>query len=260
MQGITTLLIALLLSTALPTIAGQGTAMEPAATKTWRLDTISAIREARDGRINGIWNAGTLFTAHQVDENWLRISGYFPDNQWQRLAQPLWVSRHYASANVATPVAADRTGPERYIVINKNNFLLEVFERQGEVEQVIYQATVALGMDSCKPKDQGGRCYFTEPGEYAVRWKVHDPRGIEWCIPKYMEAEYAEDIANGQRCFRGPIGTHALNIGKSYAIHGTSRPELLGQKVSRGCVRAANADMRKIYRLVGVGDKVIITE
>lgn len=260
MQGITTILIILLLSIALPAAAGQGAAAEPAVAKTWRLATISAIRDTPDGRISSIWNAETLFTARQIDDNWLRISGHFPNGTWQPLAQPLWVSRHYADEVRTTPAEPGRKGPERYIVVNKNNFLLQVFERQGEIDQVVYEATVALGMDGCKPKEQGGRCYYTEPGEYAVRWKVHDPQGIEWCIPKYMEEEYAEDIANGQRCFRGAIGTHALNIGKSYAIHGTSRPDLLGQKVSRGCVRAANADMRKIYRLMAVGDKVIITE
>ncbi len=260
MHGITTLFIALLLFLSLPADAGQGAATEPAAAKTWRLATISAIRTSPEGHITGIWNADTLFTARQVDHHWLRISGHFLNNQWQPLEQALWVSRHYADEVVTKSAEPVRTGPERYIVVNKNTFQLQVFERRGEGDEVIYEATVAVGMDDCKPKEQGGQCYYTEPGEYAVRWKVHDPQGIEWCIPKYMEAEYPEDIANGQRCFRGAIGTHALNIGKSYAIHGTNRPELLGQKVSRGCVRAANADMRTIYRLMGVGDKVIITE
>lgn len=260
MHRIQRLLITLLLFASLPAVAGQGAATEPAAAKTWRLATISAIRDTPDGRISGIWNAETLFTARQMDDNWLRISGHFPGDIWQPLEQPLWVSRHYAHEVVTAAPEPARTGPERYIVVNKNSFLLQVFERQGEADQIIYEATVAVGMDGCKPKEKGGRCYYTEPGEYAVRWKVHDPQGIEWCIPKYMENEYADDIANGQRCFRGAIGTHALNIGKSYAIHGTSRPDLLGRKVSRGCVRAANADMRRIYRLMDVGDKVIITE
>lgn len=260
MTGIQTLFITLLLITALPADAGQGAAAEPAAARTWRLATISAIRDAPDGHISHIWNADTLFTARQVDDDWLRISGHFPSDTWVPLEQPLWVPLHYASEFAPKTAHSRRNGPERYIVVNKNSFLLQIFERQGEIDQVVYETTVALGMDSCKPKEQGGRCYYTEPGEYAVRWKVHDPQGIEWCIPKYMEAEYAEDIANGQRCFRGAIGTHALNIGKSYAIHGTSRPDLIGRRVSRGCVRAANADMRKIYRLMDVGDKVIITE
>lgn len=252
--------ITLLLLYIHPATAGQGAAAELPVAETWRLATISAIRAAPAGRITGIWNADTLFTAQAVDEHWLRVSGHFPDGNWQALEPPLWVSRHYASEVPTKPAEPVREGPERYIVINKNNFLLQVFERNGDSEEMLYEATVALGMDRCKPKQLGGRCYFTEPGEYAVRWKVHDPKGIEWCIPQYMEAEYPEDIAAGQRCFRGPLGTHALNIGKSYAIHGTNRPDLLGKKVSRGCVRTANADMRAIYRLMQVGDKVIITD
>jgi lipoprotein-anchoring transpeptidase ErfK/SrfK len=260
MPGKLTPLLALFLFIALPARAGQGAGAEPAAAKTWRLATISAVREAPAGRVADIWNPDTLFTARQVDDDWLRISGTFPGDTWQPLPQPLWVPRHYASLVVTAPAEPVRSGPERYIVVNKRDFRLQVFERRQGGDKVVYQTTIALGMDDCKPKELGGRCYYTEPGEYSVRWKVHDPQGIEWCIPKYMEDEYAEDIANGQRCFRGAIGTHALNIGKSYAIHGTSRPDLLGQRVSRGCVRAANKDMRTIYTLMDVGDKVTITE
>lgn len=259
MPGITRLLITLLLLHSLPAAAGQGAAAEPAA-KTWRLATIAAVRAAPEGRITGIWNSDTLFTARQVNDDWLRISGHFPGDTWQPLPQPLWVPRLYAAEVSTKPAAPLHHGPERYIVVNKSTFQLQVFERKSSGDEVIYATTIAVGMDDCKPKELGGRCYYTEPGEYAVRWKVHDPQGIEWCIPKYMEDEYAEDIANGQRCFRGSIGTHALNIGKSYAIHGTNRPDLLGRKVSRGCVRAANKDMRTIYQLVDVGAKVTITE
>lgn len=144
--------------------------------------------------------------------------------------------------------------------IDKSTFELEVIEERNENKEVIFKTTVALGMDRCLPEEKGGRCYYTDPGEYHVRWKVHDPQGIEWCIPKSMEKEYASAIARGKRCFRGALGNHALNIGKTYAIHGTSNPSSLGKRVSHGCIRTANEAVKKLYSLMEEGDKVYIIE
>ncbi len=232
----------------------------PAPAAAYRLMTISVVRAEPDGRIEAIWNAETTFTGQETGDEWIRVSGSFPGGKWQPLPHPLWISKYYAQKlDRAKPQPAHKDS-RRYIVVNKNTFRLQVIERQAQKEQVLYETDVALGMDGCRPKSEGGQCYFTDPGEYHVRWKVHDPHGIEWCIPKYMETEYADDIAAGNRCFRGPLGYYALNIGKSYAIHGTNHPETIGQRVSHGCVRVVNSAMRRIFQLVGVGDKVIITE
>ena len=90
--------------------------------------------------------------------------------------------------------------------------------------------------------------------------KIHDPEGIQWCIPKTMEKEYSRAIKRGERCYRGAIGKYALNIGKSYAIHGTSNPRSIGKRVSHGCVRTYNRDIKQIYQLMDVGDKVYIVD
>lgn len=249
----TALLLSALLSAA---VAASEAAPSPAPARTYQLSTIAVVRDAPDGRIIDVWDSDTLFTARAEEDGWLRVSGHFPGDKWQPLAHPLWISRYYA--HDLTTARAKRH--DRFIVVDKSKFLIKVVERKGEKEKVLYKARVALGMDGCRPKDKGGNCYYTEPGEYEVRWKIHDPKGIEWCIPKFMEKEYPDDIAAGQRCFRGPLGSYALNIGKSYAIHGTNRPQSLGKKVSHGCIRVANHDMSAIYRLSDVGDKVLIVE
>ena len=249
------LLLALLSGAAFGAEATQSPTLGPA--KTYQLATIAVVRDAPDGRIVDVWNSETLFTARESEGEWLRVSGNFPGDKWQPLPQPLWISRYYAHDLTA---ARAPKHPDRVIVVDKSRFLLKVIERKNNADKVLYKARVALGMDGCRPKEKGGNCYYTEAGEYEVRWKIHDPKGIEWCIPKFMEKEYPEDIAAGQRCFRGPLGSYALNIGKSYAIHGTNRPQSLGKKVSHGCIRVANHDMAAIYRLSDVGDKVLIVE
>jgi lipoprotein-anchoring transpeptidase ErfK/SrfK len=232
--------------------------------KTYLLKTIAVVRNAPDGEIIDVWNNNTLFTSSEVSGDWVRVTGHFPDgNKWQPNGQSAWVNRHYITTVKRKPQPKRSNRPEgviRYIEVDKTNFELRVVEQTEEQQKVLLKTTVAVGMDRCLPKEKGGKCYYTEPGEYHVRWKVYDPEGIEWCIPKTMEKEYAKDVAAGKRCFRGPLGSHALNIGKTYAIHGTSNPASLGKKVSHGCVRTANQKMAKIYELMDVGDKVYIVD
>jgi lipoprotein-anchoring transpeptidase ErfK/SrfK len=42
------------------------------------------------------------------------------------------------------------------------------------------------------------------------------------------------------------------------AIHGTSQPELIGRRVSHGCIRMRNADVQALARVVRAGTPVII--
>ena len=77
-----------------------------------------------------------------------------------------------------------------------------------------------------------------------------------------------EIVANGniiippfgtnQRKYEGVLGTHRLNIGDGYALHGTDKPESIGQAVSHGCVRLRNEDIETLYRMVPVGTPVFI--
>ncbi len=244
--------------------ASVGEQKGAAEARTYQLKTIAVVRSAPEGQIVDIWNSDTLFTSNQVKGDWVKVTGHFPDGKkWQPSAQSAWVNRHYITTvkRKAQPKRSSRPdGVVRYIEVDKSSFELRVVEKQQDQEKVLLKTTVAVGMDRCLPKEKGGKCYYTDPGEYKVRWKVHDPEGIEWCIPKSMEKEYASSIARGKRCFRGAIGSHALNIGKTYAIHGTSNSASLGKKVSHGCVRTANQKMARIYDLMDVGDKVYIVD
>jgi hypothetical protein len=244
----------------------SGTARETpqgAPAQTFTLTTIAVVRDELEGRIVDVWNGDTRFTSTVADGKWIRVTGHFPEKEWQPSSRPLWIDSNYVKAfhpQTAPPRVTRPDGVSRYIEVDKHRFELKVIEEREREKAVIFKTVVALGMDRCLPQEKGGRCYYTEPGEYQVRWKVHDPEGIEWCIPKSMEQEYAGSIARGKRCFRGAIGKHALNIGKTYAIHGTSNPGSLGRKVSHGCIRTANSDMEKLFRLTEVGDKVFIVE
>jgi hypothetical protein len=107
---------------------------------------------------------------------------------------------------------------------------------------------------------KGGKCYYTSEGEYEIEFKLFDADGIEWCVPKKMEAEFKEKIARGERCWRGIMGKHALHFGNSLFLHGTSNPRSIGSRSTHGCVRLRNSDITVLYRLLSNGDKVLISE
>lgn len=65
-------------------------------------------------------------------------------------------------------------------------------------------------------------------------------------------------FGTNQRRYQGVLGTHRLNIGNGYALHGTNKPESVGRSVSHGCVRLRNEDIAKLYEMVPIGTPVFI--
>ncbi len=56
----------------------------------------------------------------------------------------------------------------------------------------------------------------------------------------------------------GGLGAAAVYLGNEIAIHGTDKPELLGQRVSHGCIRLSNENALRLYHNVQVGTPVVI--
>jgi lipoprotein-anchoring transpeptidase ErfK/SrfK len=65
-------------------------------------------------------------------------------------------------------------------------------------------------------------------------------------------------VGTHQRQFPDVLGTHRLNLGDGYALHGTQAVSQLGRSVSHGCVRLANEDIARLYEMANVGDEVVI--
>ncbi len=60
------------------------------------------------------------------------------------------------------------------------------------------------------------------------------------------------------RRYKEILGTHRLNLGDGYALHGTNNPNSIGGSVSHGCVRLRNEDIETLYRMIPVGTAVYI--
>ena len=65
-------------------------------------------------------------------------------------------------------------------------------------------------------------------------------------------------FGTNQRKYMGVLGTHRLEMGDGYGIHGTNVPESIGKSASHGCVRLLNADIDKLFDMVAVGTAVYI--
>jgi hypothetical protein len=65
-------------------------------------------------------------------------------------------------------------------------------------------------------------------------------------------------LGSNQRRYKGVLGTHRLNLGSGYALHGTNNPSSIGRSVSHGCIRLRNEDIAKLYEMVPVGTPIYI--
>ena len=142
----------------------------------------------------------------------------------------------------------------RYVVISLAEHRLYLMED----ERVIWSATVGTGTGT-RLEGAGQKWDFSTPrGMFRVQLKEKDP---VWVVPDWAFIERGEPIPpqdSPKRREPGMLGTTAMYLEEEIAIHGTNKPELLGQAVSHGCIRMTNEDARRLYYEVEVGTPVII--
>ncbi|HEX7088943.1 MAG TPA: L,D-transpeptidase [Longimicrobiales bacterium] len=67
-------------------------------------------------------------------------------------------------------------------------------------------------------------------------------------------------LDSAQRQVPNALGTHKLDLGDGYLIHGTHvyNRDTIGRAVSHGCIRMRNRDIARLYSMVEVGTPVFI--
>ncbi|WP_141434033.1 L,D-transpeptidase [Bacillus sp. 03113] len=66
-------------------------------------------------------------------------------------------------------------------------------------------------------------------------------------------------IINKQYNPGGPFGQLWMGLSKPhYGIHGTNNPSSIGKRVSKGCIRMQNRDVKELSSMVPVGTNVYI--
>lgn len=65
-------------------------------------------------------------------------------------------------------------------------------------------------------------------------------------------------FGTAQREIPKVLGTHKIDLGDGYLIHGTNEDDSIGRPVTHGCIRLLNRDVAHLYRQVTVGTPVFI--
>ena len=129
------------------------------------------------------------------------------------------------------------------------------------------------------------RLYLVRPGGAAIRYAVGVGREealnfrgsavigrkAEW--PRWSPTEdiirrmpiyahYAGGLSGG---INNPVGARALYLYRGnqdtyFRLHGTNKPETIGEKVSSGCIRLFNHDIIDLYDRVSVGAPVVVLQ
>jgi hypothetical protein len=69
---------------------------------------------------------------------------------------------------------------------------------------------------------------------------------------------FVPPIGTAQRQIPHVLGTHKLDMGNAYLIHGTNEDDAIGDVLSFGCIRMYNEDVAKVYAAVPVGTPIYI--
>ncbi|HET8655422.1 MAG TPA: L,D-transpeptidase [Longimicrobiaceae bacterium] len=100
--------------------------------------------------------------------------------------------------------------------------------------------------------------FSTPRGVFHVKYKEKDP---VWIAPDWFYVENKLPVPppnDPKRYFPGGLGAAAVYLDHDLAIHGTDKPELVGQRVSHGCIRLRDRDALRLYHDVQVGTEVVI--
>lgn len=136
------------------------------------------------------------------------------------------------------------SGLKTGITINLGDFRLYYMSSQG----VIHSWPIGIGRAG----------YETPVGSLSVTEKRRQP---VWRPTKRQRRENPALPAEVPPGPDNPLGSHALRVGWSgYAIHGTNKSAGVGRRVSGGCIRMYPEHIAELFDLVGVNDRVVITD
>jgi lipoprotein-anchoring transpeptidase ErfK/SrfK len=161
-------------------------------------------------------------------------------------------ARAAEASEASDPTALERGRYAVVIDLDKN----ELYFKKGET--TLWSATVGTGTGFRLQSNAGEWKFSTPTGVFQVQYKERDP---VWIAPDWFFVSSGVAVppqGDKRRYLPGALGAAAIFISPELAIHGTDRPELLGQRVSGGCIRLSNKDVLRLYHNVQVGTEVII--
>lgn len=153
-----------------------------------------------------------------------------------------------------TPEEFIEEAPGIYVVVDLDENRLRLMDG----ERILWDTPAGTGT-GLRLESEDDEWEFTTPqGVFQIQYKEEVPA---WYLPDwyYVEKELPIPPINApERKVQGQLGIAAVYIGSEIAIHGTNHPELLGQRVSHGCIRLHNDYAIRLFHNVQVGTPVVI--
>ncbi|MGM0857024.1 MAG: L,D-transpeptidase family protein [Pseudomonadota bacterium] len=169
----------------------------------------------------------------------------------------------YEEIRMANPDVSIWVPGEGTEVIIPSRYILPPVEREGIVInlselRLYYYPADKPGIVETYPVSVGREEFATPVGKTKTTVKVKDPA---WSPPASMRREAAERGEPAPSVVPpgpdNPLGRHAILLGlPSYLIHGTNRPDGVGMRVSRGCIRMYPEDIESLFERVPSGTPV----
>lgn len=153
-----------------------------------------------------------------------------------------------------TPEEFLAEAPGMYVVVDLDTNLLRLMDG----ERKLWEAAVGTGTGLRLESDDGDWEFTTPQGVFQIQYKEEVP---VWYLPDWYFIEKGLPIPADnapERKVHNQLGLAAVYIGREIAIHGTNHPELLGQRVSHGCIRLHNDYALRLFHNVQVGTPVVI--
>ncbi|MBP3951205.1 L,D-transpeptidase [Bacillus sp. YZJH907-2] len=142
------------------------------------------------------------------------------------VASPIW------------PVGENPINGDPFIIVNVETNEL-AYINDGEIKEVHHVATGKDGDET--------------------------PKGVFQIIVKAQNPYYRKkDIPGGDP--NNPLGTRWIGFdandtdGRTFGIHGTNRPDSIGQSVTAGCIRLPNKTVEALFDYIPLGTKIAITD
>jgi L,D-transpeptidase YbiS len=161
-------------------------------------------------------------------------------------------------AERADRLAARLTGVgkrEIHVVVDTHNNRLRVYRGQELLRDAI--CSTGSGIRLLDPRNGKEWVFDTPQGELKILRKQKNPIWIkpDWAFIEegYLPPKYGRD-----RVDDFSLGDYGLYMRDGYIIHGTIFKTLLGKRVTHGCIRLGDEDLKYVYDTVPVGARVFL--
>jgi hypothetical protein len=164
------------------------------------------------------------------------------------------VRRGNLEALPVTPEAFVDTASGKFVVVDLDANILRFMDG----ERLVWEAPVGTGTGLTLSSEAGEWEFSTPRGVFEVKFKEEMP---VWHLPDWWFVQRNLPIppANSpSRKLPNQLGVAAVYLSDEIAIHGTDRPELLGQRVSHGCIRLENRFAQRLFHNVQIGTPIVI--